>query len=123
MCLILTTDELEPLVAEEDIEVYKSEAKSFLFGLLCKSSYYNFLYLKGKKTKRVRIKLEYSSFSTFPSIHKGYHAYLESHNLIENAENLGYNLYVFVIPKGTLYYKSDNYVAAEQIIYKGKYKR
>ena len=132
MCLILDYKESVAKIAERDIEVYKTDGKSFFFGLLFRPGIMEkFIYLKYKKTKRVNIKPIYYENEDYVSIenryweiNEGYHAYKNEDDLSDYYTNKNKGIfYRFIIPKGTIYFDNDYEICAERLIYKGKTKK
>lgn len=123
MCFYLESDKLENFEikkAKEDIICYKlgSTSKSKigwpLFNPMYRSS---FCYYKNLKTKRVKIKVDFSDHQMI--IYEGYHSFISLNGEYFFSDRVG----VFIIPKGTMYYinERDNVYVSERLIYKGLY--
>lgn len=120
MCLI--TKQVEPLIAKEDITVYKAleeiiELNAITNELVtryitlyrCFPIEFNRLYINSQ---------DEDVFITpmYTSVGKGfYHAYLNLKSIPGNVL-MFYPIYKTIIPKGSLYYKSDDTIASKQII-------
>jgi hypothetical protein len=113
MCFSVDRNSPQRLIATENITVYKI-ATSFMWGLICKPSFHNYLYIKNKLQRKIDLYVNYND-----SIDEGYHSY-------KNSETAKYfvlgnqSIFEFIIPKGSEYYENNTEIVSNQIIYKGK---
>ena len=130
MCLILNGQNTMPIIADTDIEVYKTCGSSFLWDRIFVPGFRFYMYFRDRSSRHVKIMLEPMSGkyfkdidgkSLFFEINKGYHAYTEKMIHLEDHLKLKC-YYVFLIPKGTIYFDNDYEICAERLIYKGKQK-
>lgn len=125
MCLTVANGNLEPLIAKEDIIVFKigtAGVEYKFFNLFKKywfrpEVYSSFEYVRNKKNPKVELKPVKESNRYV--IYEGYHAYT-SYSRAYNMKCGNSIIARFKIPKGSLYYKGINGdVASNQIIYLG----
>lgn len=98
-----------PLIAKEDIVVYKvlNKVKRKGFSLYAKSPYQGFMYLKGAKyTAELRMDYDKNMQGYALYIEEGLHAWQSINNgckLLYNKENNGF-ITEMIIPKGSKYF-------------------
>ena len=125
MCWI--SDEVKKEIAPRDIITYK---------VLCPIDdktarapiYRTYMYTRGKHNPYVTITPEYDEvFGTYIA-NEGYHSYTEIPDISDL--NYGESIYKMIIPKGTVYYKSNKYkviissniIMQCRILFNGKFK-
>ncbi len=127
MCFNLTSNGQKPITATHDIRVHKTEGRAWW--LFFWPQYQRFTYLRGKKTKKIDIKVKSVLGGGphewyFGEINKGYHFY--NHVGLGRIWNCRlYNtpiVYEFIIPAGTKYYENETEIVAEQTVYIGTVK-
>lgn len=109
-------------IAEKDIVVYKVIYKNN------NSLFYTFKYIKNIVNESIDIIMEYDNFHSFYYINYGYHSFDSIKtclNYISKFTRIDKNrikISKFIIPKGTKYFKDDNFIVSETIIYKSDIK-
>lgn len=118
MCF--ASSDIKEKIATEPIICYKAGFKK-VFGLVFRSYFHRYFYIKGIKPRKIRLRPEFRKFSSgtgcYIIINEGYHSYEFLDYAIEHY-GIGLSFAEFVIPKGANYYESSNIYVSSQIIFK-----
>lgn len=113
MCFYKTEPYDEPLIAMEDIKVFKHlEKRLFTLNAPYRGTIYFFNFLSFNK-RIIRAKFKESEINSKYIVDNGIHAYIS-----DKSYSLSKTLYNAIIPKGTRYFINygDNEIVAEKLI-------
>lgn len=110
MCFWIEEGKEEPMVAQEDIIVYKYLRKAVLGGLISPLKIKWWTFVNKFFVRRVRI-----TANQFGEVHKGYHSYNTKDICWRSWDD---NVYELIIPKGTKYYENSQERVSERLLIK-----